>query len=158
LTFEQTYIRIDGDSATLTELVALLSALSGLKIDQGIASTGSVNQFGEVQAVGGINEKIEGFFETCRLQGLTGEQGVVIPASNVTDLCLNDEVTEACAQGQFHVWAVDSVAEAVERLMGVPLGELAGEEFAADSVLGRAAAALDRYQDVARRQGRKRRA
>lgn len=146
--FEQSYGRVDGDSATVTELLALLSALSGLGIDQGVAVTGSVNQLGEIQSVGGINEKIEGFYATCQVQGLTGEQGVCIPATNVPDLCLEDDVVEACARGQFHVWPIATIDEAAERVMGRGLG---GD----DGVLALCGRALDRYQDVVRLQGKK---
>ncbi len=145
LTFEQSYGKVDGDSASTTELYALLSALSGLPIDQGIAVTGSVNQFGDVQSVGGVNEKVEGFYATCKAMGLSGRQGVLIPATNVADLCLDDEVVEACAAGKFRVWSAAHVSEGVELLMGQPL----------EGVLARCAATLDRYQEVARLQGRK---
>lgn len=158
ITFEQSYGRIDGDSATITEMTALLSALSGLPVDQGIAVTGSLNQFGEVQAVGGINEKIEGYYATCKVMGLTGRQGVIMPAANVPDLCLDAAVVEACASGRFHVWAVSEVAEGVELLLGAPLGAL-GEDgrYPPESVLGRAGRSLDHYQEVARLQGRPKR-
>ncbi len=123
LVFEQSYEGIEGDSASSAELYALLSALSGLPLKQGIAVTGSVNQRGEVQAIGGANEKIEGFFEICKLQGLTGEQGVMIPASNVQHLMLREDVIEAVRQGQFHIWAVKTIDEGIEILTGVPAGE-----------------------------------
>jgi len=123
LTFEQSYEGVDGDSASSTELYALLSALSGLPLEQGIAVTGSVNQFGEVQAVGGVNQKIEGFYAVCKAKGLTGRQGVIIPAANVKNLMLDDEVVEAVRAGRFHVWAVHTVDEGIEILTGVPAGE-----------------------------------
>jgi len=123
ITFEQSYDEIDGDSASSTELYALLSALSGVALDQGIAVTGSVNQHGEVQAVGGVTRKIEGFFATCKAMGLTGAQGVIIPRANVRNLMLRDEVVEAVRVGQFHVWAVASIDEGVELLTGYPAGE-----------------------------------
>jgi lon-related putative ATP-dependent protease len=123
LVFEQSYGPVEGDSASLAELCALLSALADVPIRQSIALTGSVNQHGRVQAIGGVNEKIEGFFDVCRARGLSGEQGVVIPASNVAHLMLNDEVIAACAAGQFRIWAVDSVDAAIELLTGVPAGE-----------------------------------
>lgn len=123
LVFEQNYSGVEGDSASSTELYALLSALSGLPIKQGLAVTGSVNQKGEVQAIGGVNEKIEGFFEVCREQGLTGEQGVLIPRSNVKNLMLKDGVRHAIEDGQFHVWAVSTVDEGIELLTGVEAGQ-----------------------------------
>ena len=130
LVFEQSYSEVEGDSASSTELYALLSNLSGLPIRQGIAVTGSINQRGEVQAIGGVNEKIEGFFETCKVKGLTGEtssssveaQGVLIPASNVQNLMLKEEVVEAVSEGKFHIWAVKTVDEGIEILTGVKAG------------------------------------
>jgi predicted ATP-dependent protease len=123
LVFEQSYGPVEGDSASLAELCALLSALAGAPIKQSLAVTGSVNQFGRVQAIGGVNEKIEGFFDICRLRGLTGEQGVIIPESNVKHLMLRQDVVAAAAAGQFHIHAVASVEEAIELLTGVPAGE-----------------------------------
>lgn len=122
ITFEQSYGGVDGDSASSTELYALLSALSGLPLHQGIAVTGSVNQFGQVQAIGGATHKIEGFFAVCKAQGLTGKQGVMIPATNVPTLMLNDEVVEAVRNGQFSIWQVHTIDEGVEILTGVPSG------------------------------------
>jgi lon-related putative ATP-dependent protease len=122
LVFEQSYSGVDGDSASSTELYAILSSLSGIPIKQGIAVTGSVNQMGEVQAIGGVNEKIEGYFEVCRYLGLTGEQGVVIPESNVKNLMLKDEVVNAVQEGKFHIWSVTSIDEGIEILTGVPAG------------------------------------
>uniref|UniRef100_A0A831T8Y0 endopeptidase La n=2 Tax=Thermorudis TaxID=1649508 RepID=A0A831T8Y0_9BACT len=123
ITFEQAYEEVEGDSASSTELYALLSALSGLELKQGIAVTGSVNQHGEIQAVGGVNEKIEGFYAVCKVKGLTGEQGVIIPAANAQHLMLKDEVVEAVREGRFHVWAVRTVDEGIEILTGVPAGQ-----------------------------------
>jgi len=123
LVFEQSYEGVEGDSASSAELYALLSALSGLPVKQGIAVTGSVNQHGEVQAVGGVNEKIEGFFDVCKVKGLTGDQGVIIPASNVQNLQLREDVVEAVREGKFHIWAVRTVDEGIEILTGVPAGE-----------------------------------
>lgn len=123
LVFEQSYGGVEGDSASLAELAALLSALSGIPIRQSLAVTGSVNQFGVVQPVGGINEKIEGFFDICAARGLSGEQGVLIPAANVCHLMLRQEVVEAVRQGRFHVWPVRSIDEAMELLTGLPAGE-----------------------------------
>ena len=121
--FEQTYSEIDGDSASSTELYALLSELSKCPIKQGIAVTGSVNQAGQVQAIGGAVYKIEGFFDICKSRGLTGEQGVMIPSDNVRNLLLKDDVVEAVSQGQFHIYAVSTVDEGIEVLTGVPAGE-----------------------------------
>ncbi len=123
LVFEQSYGPVEGDSASLAELCALLSVLANVPIRQSLAVTGSVNQHGRVQAIGGVNEKIEGFFDVCQAQGLSGEQGVVIPASNVRHLMLREDVVAACAAGKFRVWAVDSVDAAIELLTGVPAGE-----------------------------------
>lgn len=123
LAFEQNYGKIEGDSASSTELYVLLSSLARAPIKQGIAVTGSVNQNGEIQAIGGVNEKIEGFFEVCKSKGLSGEQGVLIPASNVEDLALKDEVREAVKSGQFHVWAVDTVEDGLQILTGLPAGK-----------------------------------
>jgi lon-related putative ATP-dependent protease len=123
LVFEQSYSGVEGDSASSSELYAILSALSGVPIRQSIAVTGSVNQMGEVQAIGGVNEKIEGFFEICQSRGLTGEQGVVIPQSNVTNLMLKDEVVQAVQDGKFHIWPVKTIDEGIEILTGVPAGE-----------------------------------
>ena len=122
IAFEQTYVPVDGDSASSTELYALLSALADLPIDQGIAVTGSVNQRGQVQPIGGVNEKIEGFYRVCKLLGLTGRQGVMIPRQNLPNLMLSEEVVAAVANGQFHVWAVSSIEEGIEMLTGVPAG------------------------------------
>ena len=123
LVFEQSYSGVEGDSASSTELYALLSSLSGLPIKQGIAVTGSVNQKGQVQAIGGVNEKIEGFYDVCKAQGLTGEQGVLIPEANVTNLMLKEEVVEAVGAGRFHVWSARTIDEGIEILTGVPAGE-----------------------------------
>jgi lon-related putative ATP-dependent protease len=122
ITFEQSYSGVDGDSASSTELYGLMSALADKPIDQSIAVTGSVNQHGEVQAIGGVNQKIEGFFKVCCSAGLTGRQGVMIPRRNVGDLMLNSDVLEAAKNGQFHVWAVDHVDQGIEILTGIPAG------------------------------------
>jgi len=123
LVFEQSYGPVEGDSASLAELCALMSDLARLPIKQSLAVTGSINQFGLVQPIGSVNEKIEGFFDICRARGLTGDQGVVIPAANVKDLMLRDDVVSECAQGKFHIFAVDHVDQAIELLTGVPAGE-----------------------------------
>ncbi len=126
LVFEQSYGGVDGDSASSTELYAILSALSGLPIRQSIAVTGSVNQRGEVQAIGGVNEKLEGFFEVCKARGLNGNHGAMIPASNVENLMLKEEILEAAKAGKFTVYPVRTIDEGIEFLTGVPAGEPAG--------------------------------
>lgn len=123
LCFEQSYEEIEGDSASSTELYALLSSLSDIPIKQGIAVTGSVNQMGEIQPIGGVNEKIEGFFYVCREKGLTGKQGVLIPQKNLRHLMLKRDVIEAVKDGKFHIYAVSHIEEGIEVLTGVPAGE-----------------------------------
>jgi lon-related putative ATP-dependent protease len=123
LTFEQNYGGIDGDSASSTELYALLSSLSEIPIKQSLAVTGSVNQRGEIQPIGGANQKIEGFFRLCEARGLTGEQGVLIPASNVDNLMLNEKVVTAVSEGKFHIWPIATLDEGIELLTGVPAGK-----------------------------------
>lgn len=124
LTFEQSYSGVDGDSASSTELYAILSSLSGKPIKQSVAVTGSVNQKGEVQAIGGVNEKIEGYFEVCKLSGLNGRQGVMIPKSNVQNLMLKDEVLEAIKAGKFSIWSVSTIDEGIAHLTGTKAGEM----------------------------------
>jgi len=124
LTFEQSYGWVEGDSAASAELYCLLSALADVPLRQDIAVTGSVDQHGQVQVVGAINEKIEGFFDICRLKGLTGTQGVCIPRGNVPNLVLRHDVIQAVAEGQFHIWAVDTIDEGIELLTGMPAGDL----------------------------------
>ena len=123
LVFEQSYSGVEGDSASSTELYAILSSLSGVPIKQSIAVTGSVNQKGQVQPIGGVNQKIEGFFEVCKAKGLTGEQGVLIPESNVKNLMLEEKVVEAVKEGLFHIWSVGTVDEGIELLTGVEAGQ-----------------------------------
>jgi len=123
LVFEQSYGSVEGDSASSAELYALLSALSDTPLRQSLAVTGSVNQHGDVQAIGGVNEKVEGFFDVCRERGLTGAQGVLVPASNVSHLMLRRDVVEAIEAGTFHVYPVATVDEGIEILTGVPAGE-----------------------------------
>ena len=122
LVFEQSYGGVDGDSASMAELCALLSALANVPIRQSLAITGSVNQHGEAQPIGGVNEKIEGFFDVCQGRGLTGEQGVIIPASNVQHLMLRRDVVEAVKEKRFHIYAMETVDQAIELLTGVPAG------------------------------------
>ncbi|MBN2366236.1 MAG: ATP-dependent protease [Calditrichaeota bacterium] len=123
LTFEQSYSMIDGDSASSTELYALISSLSDVPIKQGIAVTGSVNQNGEVQAIGGVNEKIEGFFQVCKNKKLTGKQGVIIPRSNVENLMIREDVLQEVQRGQFHIWAVDTIEDGLKILTEQEVGK-----------------------------------
>ncbi len=122
--FEQSYSGVDGDSASSTELYAIISSLSDIPIRQDIAVTGSVNQKGEIQPIGGINEKIEGFFYTCKIKGLTGKQGVIIPKANVPDLMLNDDVVNAVKEGKFFIYPISCIDEGIEILTGVKAGKL----------------------------------
>ena len=150
LVFEQSYGGVDGDSASSTELYALLSALSDIPIRQSIAVTGSVDQRGRVQPIGGVNEKVEGFFDVCAARGLTGEQGVMIPSTNVKNLMVRPDVAAAVAEGRFHVWAVSSVDEGIEILTGVPAGELdAGGNWPAGTVNHAVQRRLARFADRA---------
>jgi predicted ATP-dependent protease len=123
LVFEQNYGGVDGDSASSTELYSLLSALAGVPIKQYIAVTGSVNQKGEVQAIGGVNEKVEGFYEVCKALGLSGKQGCMIPSSNVQHLMLKEEVVKAVKAKKFHIWPVSTISEGIEVLTGMPAGK-----------------------------------
>jgi predicted ATP-dependent protease len=146
VTFEQSYDHIDGDSAASAELYALLSELAGAPLRQDIAVTGSVNQHGELQAIGGVNEKIEGFYRTCKLTELTGNQGVVIPEANVRHLMLSREVLGAVASGRFHVWSARSIDEGIELLCGLPAGRR-GEDgrFPEGTVHARVEERLERW-------------
>ena len=152
ITFEQSYSGIDGDSASSTELYAILSSLSEVPIRQGVAVTGSVNQKGEVQAIGGVNQKIEGFFDVCRAKGLNGEQGVMIPVANVKNLMLKREVVDAVRQGQFHIYQVARIEEGIEILTGVPAGQ-ADEKgnYPGGTVFGKVQRKLKHYLDQTRR-------
>jgi ATP-dependent Lon protease len=123
IAFEQSYSGVDGDSASSTEVYAILSSLSGLPLRQDLAVTGSLNQKGEIQPIGGVNEKIEGFFAVCRAKGLTGTQGVIIPYQNVSNLMLSEEVTQAVKNGQFHIYPIKTIDEGLEILTGVKAGE-----------------------------------
>jgi ATP-dependent Lon protease len=138
MAFEQSYGGIDGDSASGAEICCLLSALTGIPIKQSFAMTGAIDQHGHVQAIGGVNEKIEGFFDACDYFGLTGDQGVIIPRSNADDLMLRHDVVEACAAGRFHVYAVSMVHEALEILTGTPAGIYRAGAYTEGSVLARA--------------------
>jgi len=154
LTFEQSYGEVEGDSASSAELYALLSSLARVPIRQSIAVTGSVNQRGEVQPVGGVTLKIEGFFQVCRARGLTGDQGVIIPAANLQNLALKQEVVQAVQEGQFHVWAIRTVDEGVQLLTGWRAGERGPDgRYPDDSLYGRVDAALRQYAERQREFG-----
>jgi predicted ATP-dependent protease len=156
LCFEQSYGGVDGDSASSTEVYALLSALSGVPLRQEIAVTGSVNQHGAVQPIGGVNEKIEGFFAVCRARGLTGTQGVMIPKTNLNDLMLRDEVVEAVRAGRFHIYAVETIPQGIEILTGQSAGEPGPDgSFPEGSVFARVDQALRDYAEKSRAFGAK---
>ena len=123
IVFEQSYGGVDGDSASSSEYYCMLSAIANLPIKQSLAVTGSINQFGEIQPIGGVNEKIEGFFEVCKYNGLTGKQGVIIPRTNVVNLMLREDVLEAVENGQFSIYAIDDVDDGIELLTGIPAGK-----------------------------------
>jgi lon-related putative ATP-dependent protease len=151
LVFEQSYSGVEGDSASSAELYALLSALAEVPIKQSLAVTGSVNQRGQVQIIGGVNEKIEGFFDICRARGLTGEQGVLIPAANVPHLMLRQDVVEAAAAGQFHIYPVSTIDEGLGLLTGLPMGELdESGHYPVESLNGRIINRLDIMAQKAR--------
>ena len=137
IAFEQVYNEVDGDSASSTELYALLSALTDVPLKQGIAVTGSVNQLGQVQAIGGVNEKIEGFFAVCKARGLNGEQGVMIPKDNLRNLMLKPEVVRAVKDGKFHIWAVSTIEQGIELLTGMPAGKLRKNDTYPDGTIFR---------------------
>jgi predicted ATP-dependent protease len=152
LVFEQSYGGVDGDSASSTELYALLSALADVPLKQSLAVTGSVNQHGQVQAIGGANEKIEGFFDICKMDGLTGEQGVLIPSANVKHLMLRNDVIEAVGEGSFHIWPIDSIDQGIALLTGREAGERdADGAFPTDSINGLVEARLAGFAEAARR-------
>jgi len=157
LSFEQTYGMVDGDSATVAEMCALMSSLSGVPLRQDCAITGSANQLGQVQAIGGVNEKIEGFFRVCRERGLTGRQTVVIPDANREHLMLRRDVIDAVREGRFHIRAITHVDDAIELLTGRPAGaEDAAGHFPPDSVNGLAARRLERFETAGLRQAAQR--
>jgi len=149
LTFEQSYGGVDGDSASSTELYALLSAIGRVPIDQSFAVTGSVDQRGEVQAIGGVNEKIEGFFDLCAARGLTGTQGVLIPRANVPHLMLRHDVVDAVAAGRFAIYPIATVDEGIEVLTGVPAGEPRADGTYPEGTVNRMVA--DRLAELAER-------
>ncbi|HEV3483372.1 MAG TPA: AAA family ATPase [Candidatus Acidoferrales bacterium] len=152
LCFEQSYSGVDGDSASSTEIYALLSALAELPVRQDLAVTGSVNQQGDIQPIGGVNQKIEGFYDVCRLKGLTGSQGVLIPAENIDDLMLRDEVIEAVAKGLFHIYPVATIEQGIEILTGVRAGKRNNSgKFDPGSVFAKADARLSNMATTLRR-------
>jgi len=153
LCFEQSYEEIDGDSASSAELYALLASLGGVPVRQAIAVTGSVNQRGEVQPIGGVNEKIEGYFDLCRERGLSGEQGVMVPTRNLPHLMLRKDVVEAVRTGRFRIWAVATVEEGIEILTGIPAGEPGKGGYPPDSVFGRVDAKLRELAQAVREFG-----
>lgn len=151
LVFEQSYGGVDGDSASCAELCALLSAIAALPLGQNIAVTGSMNQSGEVQAIGGVNEKIEGFFDICKARGLTGDQGVIIPHANQVNLMLNSEVREAVAAGEFHLFTATHVEQVMERLSGLPVGAEAKDgKFEAGSFQRSVQERIEELQELGR--------
>ncbi|EDL50921.1 ATP-dependent protease LA-related protein [Vibrio mediterranei AK1] len=143
IVFEQSYCEVDGDSASLAELCSLVSALSGYPIDQQIAVTGAVDQFGRVQAVGGLNEKVEGFYSVCKHQGFTGKQGVVLPKTNLQHLALSTEVVESIKQGEFHIWSATHVDEVVPLLLNKPF-----KSEDEDSVIGKIAERIENFEKL----------
>jgi Lon-like ATP-dependent protease len=150
LTFEQSYDEVEGDSASSAELCALLASLAGAPLRQDIAVTGSVDQFGNVQAVGGVTAKVEGFFDVCMKLGLSGTQGVVLPVSNVVNLTLRDDIIQAVAEGRFHLWAVARIEETIELLTGIGAGVRGpGGEWPVLSIFNRVDAALRSMARVA---------
>ncbi|TAL46753.1 MAG: ATP-dependent protease, partial [Methylovulum sp.] len=151
LVFEQSYGHVEGDSASLAELCAILSSLAEVPLRQDLAITGSINQLGQVQPIGGVNEKIEGFFDICAARGLTGAQGVVIPASNVPHLMLRWDVVHAAQSGQFHIFAVSSVDEALELLSDIDVGIADGQgQYPAASFNGKIDAQLRQFTTLKR--------
>lgn len=156
VTFEQSYGAVDGDSASSTWLFAILSALAGVPIDQGIGVTGSINQLGEIQPVGGVNTKVEGFFRFCQARGLTGRQGVILPAQNVQHLMLDDDVREAMDTGRFNVWPIHTIEEGIAILTGYDAGTQDEDgNYAPDTVMGRVAARLAELRGSAEDAGSK---
>lgn len=154
LTFEQSYGGVEGDSASSAELYALLSALAEAPLSQELAVTGSINQYGEIQPVGGVTEKVEGFFELCEARGLTGNQGVIIPQANASSLNLKREVRQAVEEGKFHLWAISSVDEGIELLTGLPAGKLTDTgEFEEGSLNALVLARLKRFGELLRAEG-----
>ena len=154
IVFEQSYGGVEGDSASSAELYALLSALADIPLRQSLAVTGSVNQYGQVQAIGGVNEKIEGFFDICNARRLTGGQGVLIPASNIKHLMLRPDVVAASRKRKFKIYAVETVKQGIEVLTGVPAGERDRKgEFPNGTVFARVEAKLREYASTRKQFG-----
>ncbi len=149
--FEQLYNGVDGDSASSTELYAILSSLSGMPINQSLAVTGSVNQKGEIQPIGGVNDKIEGFYQVCKLRGLDGSNGVIMPIQNVNNLSLSDEIIEDVKNGKFHIYAISTIDEGIEILTGVPAGKKdSNGKFPAGSINYLVQEKLKKYASVSK--------
>jgi predicted ATP-dependent protease len=155
LTFEQSYGMVEGDSASSTELYALLSALARVPIQQGIAVTGSVSQKGEIQPVGGVTRKIEAFYDICKYKGLTGGQGVIIPAKNIRNLMLKQGVIDAVKEGKFHIWAISTIEEGIELLTGLEAGTLQSDgTYPEGTVFRKVDERLAELGDIVRRLGK----
>jgi ATP-dependent Lon protease len=155
IAFEQSYSGVDGDSASSTEVYAVLSSLSDLPLRQDLAVTGSVNQHGEIQPIGGVNLKIEGFFDVCHARGLTGTQGVLIPKQNIQDLMLRHDVVDAVRAGKFHIYAVSTIAEGIELLTGRPAGRHTRTGFTTKSVYALVDERLKRFARAGKKQDNK---
>jgi predicted ATP-dependent protease len=150
LVFEQSYSGVDGDSASSAELYALLSALTGVPIKQSFAVTGSVNQHGLIQAIGGVNEKIEGYFDICKERGLTGEQGVLIPAANAKHLMLREDIRAAAAGGQFNIYPIETIDQGIELLTGIQMGAQDAEgRYPPDTISGMVQSRLSQLAEKA---------
>ena len=150
--FEQLYNGVDGDSASSTELYAILSSLSGIPIHQSIAVTGSVNQKGEIQPIGGVNDKIEGFYQVCKMRGLDGSHGVMIPKQNIKNLSLSEEIVEAVKSKKFHIYAISTIEEGIEILTDVPAGKKdANGRFPAGSINYLAHEKLKKYAEISKK-------
>jgi ATP-dependent Lon protease len=154
IAFEQSYSGVDGDSASSTEVYALLSSLSDLPLRQDIAVTGSVNQHGQIQPIGGVNLKIEGFFDVCRARGLTGTQGVMIPKQNVQDLMLRHDIVDAVRAGTFRIYAVGTISEGIEILTGRAAGRRTRTGFTPKSVYALADARLQQFARSGKKKGK----
>jgi len=154
LVFEQSYGGIEGDSASSAELYVLLSAIAGVPIKQAFAVTGSVNQHGQVQAIGGVNEKIEGYFDICKERGLNGDQGVLIPSANVKHLMLNQEVRDAVADGKFNIYSIEEIDQGIELLTGIPMGNADQDgNYPNDTISGKVQDRIEKLTKIKDSQG-----
>jgi predicted ATP-dependent protease len=151
LCFEQSYEGIDGDSASSTELYALVSSLANIPIRQGIAVTGSVDQNGRIQPIGGVNHKIEGFFDLCKTLGLTGDQGVMIPGQNVKNLMLRGDIVEDVTAGRFHIYAIETIDQGIEILTGSPAGERISGSYPEGTINNRVERRLQQFAEGLRK-------